>query len=94
MSSTFSRSLISISIAAIASVGLLAGCEQKTTTRTPDGSSTTTTTVTNPAPEATAAMKSAAGAVKERLRPEDQQRLADEYLAGLGKAGAALRGRA
>jgi F-type H+-transporting ATPase subunit b len=41
-----------------------------------------------------AAMKSAAVAVKERLRPEDQQRLADEYLAGLGKAGSSLRGRA
>jgi len=59
MSPIFRRSLISVSIATIASVGLLAGCEQKTTTRTPDGSSTTTTTVTNPAPETTAAVKQA-----------------------------------
>jgi F-type H+-transporting ATPase subunit b len=41
-----------------------------------------------------AAMTSAAGAVKARLRADDQQRLADEYLAGLAKGGGALRGRA
>ncbi len=41
-----------------------------------------------------AAMTSAAGAVKSRLRGDDQQRLADEYLAGLAKSGGALRGRA
>jgi len=54
MTPTFRRSLISISIATIASVGLLAGCEQKTTTRTADGtttSSTTTTTTAAPSPE-------------------------------------------
>ena len=60
MNPTLRRSLLSVSIATIASVGLLAGCEQKTTTRTPDGTSTTTTTITNPAPETTAAAKSAA----------------------------------
>jgi F-type H+-transporting ATPase subunit b len=42
----------------------------------------------------TAAFVSAASAVKERLKADDQQRLADEYLAGLTKAGGALRGRA
>ncbi|HTQ02292.1 MAG TPA: ATP synthase F0 subunit B [Polyangiaceae bacterium] len=42
----------------------------------------------------TAAFTSAASSVKERLKSEDQQRLADEYLAGLAKAGGALRGRA
>ena len=42
----------------------------------------------------TAAMSSAAAAVKSRLKADDQQRLADEYLAGLAKAGSALRGRA
>ncbi len=41
-----------------------------------------------------AAMKAAASALTAQLRPDDQQRLADEYLAGLGKAGPALRGRA
>ena len=41
----------------------------------------------------TAAMGSASVAVKSRLRPDDQQRLADEYLAGLGKA-KSLSGRA
>jgi len=53
------RSLISASIATIASVGLLAGCDQKTTTRS-DGTTTTTTTVTDPAP----AVKSAANEMK------------------------------
>ena len=60
MDSTFRRSLLSVSIATIAAVGLLAGCEQKTTTASPDGSSTTTTTISNPAPGATAEVKSAA----------------------------------
>jgi len=41
-----------------------------------------------------AAMSSAAQAVKGRLKADDQQRLADEYLAGLGTAGSQLRGRA
>jgi F-type H+-transporting ATPase subunit b len=41
-----------------------------------------------------AAMSSAADVVKTRLRGDDQQRFADEYLAGLGQAGATLRGRA
>ena len=47
MNPILQRSLISVSIATIASVGLLAGCDRKTTT-TPDGTSTTTTTVTTP----------------------------------------------
>ena len=64
MSPILRRSLLSVSIATIASVGVLAGCEQKTTTRTPDGTATTSTTVTNPAPETTAAAKSAANEVK------------------------------
>ena len=51
MTPTFHRSLISISIATIASIGLLAGCEQKTTTRTADGTTSSTTTVTTPSPE-------------------------------------------
>jgi F0F1-type ATP synthase membrane subunit b/b' len=42
----------------------------------------------------TSAISSAAATVKTRLKPDDQQRLADEYLAGLGRAGSALRGRA
>ena len=66
------RSLISLSIATIASAGLLAGCEQKTTTRTADGTSTTTTTVTTPAPD-TAAMKSAG-----REMATDASRAADK----------------
>jgi F-type H+-transporting ATPase subunit b len=42
------------------------------------------------------ALKSAAAALKERMRPEDQARLAEEFLAGLAKKGPALalRGRA
>jgi len=40
------------------------------------------------------AMRSAQATIRERLRTEDQQRLADEYLAGLGRSGSALRGRA
>jgi osmotically-inducible protein OsmY len=62
MTPTFRRSLISVSIATIASVGLLAGCEQKTTTRTADGTTTssTTTTTTTPSPE----VKSAANEMK------------------------------
>ena len=63
MNPTLRRSLLSVSVAAIASVGLLAGCEQKTTTR-PDGSTATTTTVTNPAPETTAAARSTASEMK------------------------------
>jgi hyperosmotically inducible protein len=53
MTPTFRRSLISLSVATIAATGLLAGCEQKTTTRTADGTtaSTTTTTTTAPSPE-------------------------------------------
>lgn len=39
------------------------------------------------------AMKSAATTLRERMSVADQQRIADEYLAGLPKAGAALRGR-
>jgi F-type H+-transporting ATPase subunit b len=41
-----------------------------------------------------AAMKAATQALSERLRPEDHQRLSEEYLAGLAKAGGSLRGRA
>ena len=59
MSPILRRSLISLSIATIASAGLLAGCEKRTTTSNTDGTSTTTTTVTNPAPETTAAVKQA-----------------------------------
>ena len=62
MNPSLCRSLLSVSIATIASIGLLAGCE-KTTTRTSDGT-TTTTTVTTPAPETTAAMKSAGNEMK------------------------------
>jgi F-type H+-transporting ATPase subunit b len=40
-----------------------------------------------------AAMQSAATTLRERISAADQQRLADEYLTGLPKAGAALRGR-
>ncbi|MCE9658885.1 MAG: BON domain-containing protein [Burkholderiales bacterium] len=52
------RNLLSISIATVAAVGLL-GCEQKTTSQSPDGTSTTTTTTTvpNPAPQTTAEVK-------------------------------------
>jgi F-type H+-transporting ATPase subunit b len=41
-----------------------------------------------------AALKSAVATVQAGLRPEDHQRYADEFLSGLGKSGAALRGRA
>jgi len=41
-----------------------------------------------------AALKSAVATVQARLRPEDHQRYADEFLSGLGKTGAVLRGRA
>ncbi|MEO5882526.1 MAG: BON domain-containing protein [Caldimonas sp.] len=68
MNPNFRRSLISVSIAAIAAVGLLAGCEQKTTTRSDGTTATTTTTVTNPTPEATAAMKSAANEMKSDVK--------------------------
>ena len=53
MTPTLRRSLLSLSVATIAATGLLAGCEQKTTTRTADGttSSTTTTTTATPSPE-------------------------------------------
>jgi hyperosmotically inducible periplasmic protein len=64
MNSTLRRSLLSLSIATVASAGLLAGCEQKTTTQSPDGTTTTTTTTTvapvTPSPETTASMKSTA----------------------------------
>lgn len=40
-----------------------------------------------------AAMKSATVALRERMTAGEQQRLADEFLTGLPKAGAALRGR-
>lgn len=40
------------------------------------------------------AMKAAAQNLQARMRPEDQQRLADEFLAKIAKAGPALRGRA
>jgi len=63
MNPSLRRALFSLSLGTIASVGLLAGCEQKTTTRSPDGTSATTTTVTNPAPDATAAAKSTADKV-------------------------------
>ncbi len=65
MTPTLRRSLVALSIVGLASAGLLAGCEQRTTTtQSPDGSSTTSTTTTttpaNPAPGATAEMKSTA----------------------------------
>jgi F-type H+-transporting ATPase subunit b len=41
-----------------------------------------------------AALKSAVATVTSRLRPDDHQRYADEFLSGLGKAGTVLRGRA
>jgi F-type H+-transporting ATPase subunit b len=41
-----------------------------------------------------AALTSAVAMVKSRLRPEDHQRYADEFLSGLGPARTALRGRA
>lgn len=41
-----------------------------------------------------AALTSAAQAVKARLHAEDHERLADEYLAGITRAGDAMRGRA
>ena len=59
MNTILRRSLLSLSIAAIASAGVLAGCDRKTTTSS-DGTTTTTTTVTSPAP----AMKSAANEMK------------------------------
>jgi hyperosmotically inducible protein len=73
MNPSLRRALFSVSIGTIASVGLLAGCEQKTTTTSPDGTSTTTTTVKNPAPETTAAVKSAANEMKA-----DASRAADK----------------
>lgn len=40
------------------------------------------------------ALQSAVATVQARIRPEDHQRYAEEFLTGLGKAGAVLRGRA
>jgi len=73
MNASLRRALLSVSLGTVASVGLLAGCEQKTTTRSPDGTSATTTTVTNPAPEATAAAKSTTNEVAN-----DASRAADK----------------
>jgi F-type H+-transporting ATPase subunit b len=39
------------------------------------------------------ALSSAVATIKAQVGADDQQRLADEYLAGLGRAGGALRGR-
>jgi F-type H+-transporting ATPase subunit b len=39
------------------------------------------------------AMSSALAAIKAKVGADDQQRFADEYLAGLGQSGGALRGR-
>jgi len=39
------------------------------------------------------AVSSAVAAIKAKVGADDQQRLADEYLTGLGRAGGALRGR-
>jgi F0F1-type ATP synthase membrane subunit b/b' len=39
------------------------------------------------------AFSSALATIKAKVGADDQQRFADEYLAGLGQAGGALRGR-
>lgn len=89
MNPTLRRSLLSVSIATIASVGLLAGCEQKTTTRTADGTTTTTTTVTNPAPETTAAAKSTANEMKADAKAAGSEMKSDIKDAA-NKAGNAI----
>jgi hyperosmotically inducible protein len=87
MSPILRRSLISVSIATIASVGLLAGCEQKTTTRTADGTTTssTTTTTTTPSPE----VKSAANEMKADAKSAANEMSADAKSAA-NKAGNAI----
>ena len=87
MTPTFRRSLISVSIATIASVGLLAGCEQKTTTRTADGTTTssTTTTTTAPSPE----VKSTANEMKADAKSAGNEMKADAKSAA-DKAGTAV----
>ena len=64
MTPTLRRSLVALSIATAASAGLLAGCEKKTTTQSPDGSTAKTTTTTvapvTPSPQTTATVKSTA----------------------------------
>ena len=87
MTPTFRRSLISVSIATIASVGLLAGCEQKTTTRTADGTTTssTTTTTTTPSPEA----RSTANEMKADAKSAGNEMKADAKSAA-DKAGNAI----
>ena len=89
MNPTLRRSLLSVSIATVASVGLLAGCEQKTTTRSADGTTTSTTTVTNPAPETTAAAKSTANEMKADAKAAGSEMKSDIKDAA-NKAGDAI----
>ena len=80
------RSLLSVSIATIASVGLLAGCEQKTTTRTADGTTTSsTTTTTTPSPE----VRSTANEMKADAKSAGNEMKADVKSAA-DKAGNAI----
>jgi hyperosmotically inducible protein len=85
MTPTFRRSLISVSIATIASVGLLAGCEQKTTTRTADGTTTSSTTTTTPSPE----VRSTANEMKADAKSAGNEMKADAKSA-TDKAGTAI----
>jgi len=87
MTPTFRHSLISLSIATIAAAGLLAGCEQKTTTRTADGTTTssTTTTTTTPSPE----VKSTANEMKADAKSAGNEMKADAKSAA-DKAGNAI----
>ena len=89
MNPTLRRSLLSVSIATIASVGLLAGCEQKTTTTRADGTTTTTTTATNPAPETTAAARSTANEMKADAKSATSEMRSDAKDAA-NKAGNAM----
>ena len=59
MTPTLRRSLVAVSIATLATAGVLSGCDKTRTTQSPDGTTTTTTTTT-PDSNATARMKSEA----------------------------------
>jgi hyperosmotically inducible protein len=95
MTANLRRSLVAVSIATLASAGLLAGCEQRsTTTQAPDGSTSTTTTTTttapaNPAPGATSEIKAEA---KEAGRDVGQamDKAGDKTSAAMAKAGNAI----
>lgn len=65
MSSSLRRTILAGTVAALAAIGLLAGCQKTTTTQSPDGTTVTTTTTTAAPTESTA---SAAAAMKSTAK--------------------------